>query len=104
MTSAANTTDRDESAARLLVAIDAFADDNYRRLDDNHEPRQMRIKTLATTGRSSCRRPAILVDVDHLVPGVRHVDRLRERHVTLGSEQVQPAFFASSKFARAASS
>lgn len=66
MTIAADTTGLHENAQRVLATgIGVAADDNYRRLDDNYEPRQMDITNLATTGRSSCRRPAILVDVDH---------------------------------------
>ncbi len=66
MTIAADTTGLHENARRVLATgIGVAADDNYRRLDDNYEPRQMDITNLATTGRSSCRRPAILVDVDH---------------------------------------
>jgi hypothetical protein len=66
MTIAADTTGLHENAQRVLATgIGVADDDNYRRLDDNYEPRQMDITNLATTGRSSCRRPAILVDVDH---------------------------------------
>jgi hypothetical protein len=65
MTIAADTTGLHETAQRVLATGSGVgADDNYRRLDDNYEPRQMDITNLATTGRSSCRRPAILVDVD----------------------------------------
>jgi hypothetical protein len=55
MTIAADTTGLHENAQRVLATgIGVAADDNYRRLDDNYEPRQMDITNLATTGRSSC--------------------------------------------------
>jgi hypothetical protein len=70
MTIAADTTGLHENAQRVLATgIGVADDDNYRRLDDNYEPRQMDITNLATTGRSSCRRPAILVDVDQKSAG-----------------------------------
>lgn len=66
MTSEANTSCLREREMRARGTGDGvFANDNCRRLNDNHEPRQMDITNLAMTGRSSCRRPAILVDVDH---------------------------------------
>ncbi|MBX7197380.1 MAG: hypothetical protein K1X94_35345, partial [Sandaracinaceae bacterium] len=66
-----------------------FANDNCRRLNDNYEPRQMDITNLAMTGRSSCRRPAILVDVDHLFAlrmkrsGARWKDQSGGRVITM---------------------
>ena len=66
MTSEANTSCLREREMRARGTGDGvFANDNCRRLNDNYEPRQMDITNLAMTGRSSCRRPAILVDVDH---------------------------------------
>lgn len=68
MTSEANASCLREREMRARGTGDGvFANDNCRRLNDNYEPRQMDITNLATTGRSSCRRPAILVDVDQLV-------------------------------------
>ena len=65
MTSEANTSCLREREMRARGTGDGvFANDNCRRLNDNYEPRQMDITNLAMTGRSSCRRPAILVDVD----------------------------------------
>ena len=66
MTSEANTSCLRKREMRARGTGDGvFANDNCRRLNDNYEPRQIDITNLAMTGRSSCRRPAILVDVDH---------------------------------------
>jgi hypothetical protein len=68
MTSEANTSCLRKREMRARGTGDGvFANDNCRRLNDNYEPRQIDITNLAMTGRSSCRRPATLVDVDQLV-------------------------------------
>jgi hypothetical protein len=80
MTIAADTTGLHENAQRVLATgIGVADDDNYRRLDDNYEPRQMDITNLATTGRSSCRRPAILVDVDQRRARLAHASSTSSR-------------------------